>query len=536
MQEALSSADPTQSRDDYAIRVAPCGARLRVDFNGTQIADSNRALIVHETRLPPAYYFPPEDIRMDLLTKTDFHTHCPFKGNANYWTLAVEGHVAENAAWSYEAPYREAAAIRGHLSFYRNKITAFHDGNEDVPPRPENVDGMHGNLLANWLLKDAWKAATSADLVEQFFNFLRDSGHPIARGTVICPTLHPQIFATVFVWRADAPGIRAIHEPHDILHQPKFADSPFAPIIKGSGGVRRRLEDKDVALDFPVLRDLHEEGATDYVAMPFRFSDGQINVMSLTSFGKGGFGTSHLGKIYEVLPMLGRMLEVHEQRRTATALLEIYLGQGTGKRVLDGQVKHGDGEQIHAVIWFCDFRDSTPLSVSMGRQAYLRHLNRFFYCMAGAVLEAGGEVLRYIGDAVLAIFPIVDPAGDARKTATSASEACDHAIHAARIAAARVAAVIAEHPGLPPIRYGIGLHLGTVTYGNIGIPQRLEFTVIGAAANEAARIESMTKELATPLLISASFAASYTGRLASAGRHKLKGLEGEHELFALPKG
>jgi class 3 adenylate cyclase len=478
--------------------------------------------VVHETRLPPAYYFPAEDVRMDLLAKTAFSTHCPFKGNASYWTLKVGDRIAENAAWAYEEPYREAAPIRGYLSFYRSKVSALYE--DDVVVESLPVEGAHGNPLANWLLKDAWKAGSSAELAEQFLRFLRDAGYPVDRCTVIMPTLHPQIFATVLVWRADTPGIRTVYEPHDILEQPKFADSPFAPIIRGAGGVRRRLEEHDCRLDFPVVRDLHKEGATDYVAMPFRFSDGQINVMSMTSFAKGGFSTAHLGEIYEVLPMLGRMFEVHAQRRTATALLETYLGRHTGERVLKGLVKHGDGEHIHAVIWFCDFRDSTPLSRSMGRKAYLRHLNRFFFCMAGAVLEAGGEVLRYIGDAVLAIFPI----------SNDESEACERAVRAARIAAKRIETSNSQRPDLPPLRYGIGLHLGTVTYGNIGIPERLEFTVIGAAANEAARVESMTKEVQKPLLTSAAFAAAYRGKLLSAGKHQLKGLEGEHELFTLP--
>ena len=308
--------------------------------------------------------------------------------------------------------------------------------------------------------------------------------------------------------------------------QPKFEDSPFAPIIRGGAdGVRRRIEDPACPLDFPVVRDLHAEGATDYVAMPFRFSDGQVNVMSMTSFARGGFGAGHLGEIFEVLPVLGRMFEVHAQRRTATALLETYLGRHTGERVLKGLVKHGDGEQIHAVIWFCDFRDSTPLSKSLGRRAYLRQLNRFFYCMAGAVLEAKGEVLRYIGDAVLAIFPIED----------SPARACERALNGARIAAERVREINKANPDKAPLRYGIGLHIGNVTYGNIGVPERLEFTVIGAAANEAARVESMTKELQKPVLTSAAFAAAYGGRLFSAGKHRLKGLEGEHELFAVPE-
>lgn len=520
---------------DYEIRFVRSAKRVRVEFNGATIADSQRALVVHETRLLPAYYFPAGDVRMDLLEKTDFHTHCPFKGNASYWSLKVDGQLAENAAWAYEDPYQDAREIRGYLSFYRSKISALYEGDDAVPLAVADLEAMHGNPLANWLLKEAWKASSSAELAEQFLGFLRGAGYPVARSTVIIPTLHPQIFATVLVWRDDTPGVRVIFEPHDILQQPKFADSPFAPIIRGAGGVRRRLEDPAVTLDFPVVRDLKQEGATDYVAMPFRFSDGQINVVSMTSFAGGGFSTAHLGQIYEVLPTLGRMFEVHAQRRTATALLETYLGQRTGRRVLDGLVRQGDGEHIHAVIWFCDFRDSTPLAASMGRKAYLRHLNRFFYCMAGAVLESGGEVLRYIGDAVLAIFPIAQSAGEARRTATGAPQACERAISAAQLAARRVNTTNAERPELPPMRFGIGLHLGTVTYGNIGIPQRLEFTVIGSAANEAARIESMTKELRQPVLTSASFAEHYPGKLISVGRHPLKGLEGARELFTLPE-
>jgi class 3 adenylate cyclase/uncharacterized protein (DUF427 family) len=506
-------------RADYELRFDRPGQRVRVEFNGAVVADSQRVLVLRETRLPPAHYFPLDDVNMALLTKTAHSTHCPFKGNASYWTLKVGDQAVENAAWSYEAPYRDAEPLRGYVSFYPNKVSM-------IGGAVEASAESDANPLATWLLREAWKATSSAELAESFLKFLRQAGFPIDRSTIIMPTLHAQIFATVLVWRADTAGIRTVHEPHDILLQPKFADSPFSPIIRGGAdGVRRRLEDPGCALDFPVVRDLHAEGATDYVAMPFRFSDGQVNVMSMTSFAPGGLSTAHLGQIYEVLPLLGRMFEVHAQRRTATALLETYLGRHTGERVLRGLVKHGDGEHIHAVIWFCDFRDSTPLSKSLGRRAYLRQLNRFFYCMAGAVLEAKGEVLRYIGDAVLAIFPIEeDPAA-----------ACERALHGARIAAKRIDEVNAANPDKAPLRYGIGLHVGNVTYGNIGVPERLEFTVIGAAANEAARVESMTKELKKPVLTSAAFARSYGGTLVSVGKHALKGLEGEHELFTLPE-
>jgi class 3 adenylate cyclase/uncharacterized protein (DUF427 family) len=509
---------------DYELRFEPCPKRVRVEVEGVCIAESSRAIVLHETRLPAAYYIPPGDVRMDLLEKTAHRTHCPFKGDASYWSLKLAERAIENIAWAYEEPFPDAEPIRGLLSFYRGKVSALYEGEEKIPFVAAPGTGALANPLAHWLLKEAWKATTMPDLAEQFFAFLRGAGWPLARSTVIVPTLHPQVFATVLVWRADTPGVRVVYEPHDILTQPRFADSPFAPIIRGAPGVRRRLEDPGEKLDFPIVRELRAEGATDYVAMPFRFSDGQVNVMSMTSFTPGGFSAAQLGQLFEVMPMLGRALEVHALRRVATALLETYLGRHTGERVLDGQVKLGDGEHIHAVIWFCDLRDSTSISERMEREAYLAHLNRFLYCMAGAVLDSGGEVLRYIGDAALAIFPI---AGGAR-------EACERAVAAAKLAGERIRAVNAQNPGAPPLRYGIGLHLGTVTYGNIGIPQRLEFTVIGPAANEAARVESMTKDLGRAVLASGAFAAAYGGALVSLGRHRLKGVKEEHELFTLP--
>jgi class 3 adenylate cyclase/uncharacterized protein (DUF427 family) len=522
----------TAANTDYHIRLEPCRKRLRVEFNGAWVADSTRALIMHETRSPPAYYVPFADVRTDLLEKTALTTHCPFKGDASYWTLIVDGVAAENAAWAYENPLEDGKAIKGYLSFYASKVSAIYEGEEEVPFLEENVGSAHANPVAGWLLREACKS-TSADLLASgFCQCLLRHGVPIARMTVIMPTLHPQVFAMVLVWRSDTQEVRTFFEPHDILHQPRFAASPFAPIMRGAGGVRRRLEGDDVKLDFPVLRELHAEGATDYVAMPFRFSDGQINVMSMTSFDKGGFTTAHLGNVYEVLPALGRLFEVYARRRIAMGLLDTYLGPHTGQLVLDGQIKLGDGKLIPAVIWFSDLRDSTKLAGSMSTSAYLAYLNRYFEAMAGAILDNGGEILSYIGDAVMAIFPI----GEARNPSAAgaaAMEPCGRAIMAARQAAQRIKATNEANPQQQPIRYGIGLHVGDVTYGNIGVPGRLQFTVIGPAANEASRIEGMTKELDEPVVISSQFAANYDGELVSKGCHSLKGVAATHELFAL---
>jgi len=196
--------------------------------------------------------------------------------------------------------------------------------------------------------------------------------------------------------------------------------------------------------------------------------------------------------------------------------------------VLEGEIKHGDGQLIHAVIWFCDLRDSTALAGRMDHASYLMNLNRFFAAMAGAILENGGEILSYIGDAVLAIFPIAasDPGIDSRR-------ACERALAAARIAGERIDDANRQRPDLPALHYGVGLHVGDVTYGNIGIPERLQFTVIGSAANEASRIEGMTKILGLPVVVSAKFAERYGGTLVSKGMFELKGISGTHELFAL---
>ena len=515
----------------YEIRFEKSPRRAWVEFNCEAVADSSRALVLHETRHAPVVYFPREDVRLELFQRTANTTHCPFKGDASYWTLKVGGAVSENAAWSYEDPYDDATAIREYLAFYPNRVGAIYDG-EDEAPHVEAA-AVHVASISGWLLAEAWKAAGEEELMDRFCRCLQDAAVPISRMTIIIPALHPQVFATVLVWRHDS-GAKTIHEPHDILHTPRFKDSPFALILRGAGGVRRRLERPDVKLDFPVVRDLKAENATDYVAMPFRFSDGQMNVMSMTSFAPGGFSTDHLGRVFEVLPALARHFEVFAQRRTAMTLLKTYLGHHTGDRVLAGQVKHGDGEHIHSVIWFSDLRGSTMLSKSMPKDDYLVMLNRYFDCLAGAVIKQGGEVLRFIGDAVLAIFPIAGASAGHWTSAADPAEACRRAIEAAKLACQRVDETNRAHPGETPIRFGIGLHLGEVTYGNIGVRERLEFTVIGGSANEAARVESMCKTLGKAVIVSSAFAAAYEGGLASLGRHELKDVEGSQELFTLP--
>ena len=223
-------------------------------------------------------------------------------------------------------------------------------------------------------------------------------------------------------------------------------------------------------------------------------------------------------------------LQVSEELREAASLLDTYLGSHAGGRVLNGLIRRGDGQDIRAVIWFCDLRESTPLAQAMSKEEFLGCLNDFFDCVAGPVLDHGGQVLRFIGDAALAIFPIENELDDA-----GLLESCKRAIAAAHEASSRMESYNAKRvsESAQELGYGIGLHVGDVTYGNIGTGNRLEFTVIGEAANLAARIESQCKLLGESVLLSTNFANCYPDCAVSLGKHQLQGIDEPHEIFTL---
>ncbi|NQW02054.1 MAG: DUF427 domain-containing protein [Rhodospirillales bacterium] len=496
-------------RPDYQVTIAPSGRRVRAVFNGEVIADSTAALVLQETRHAPTYYFPRKDVRMDLLTPTDHLTHCPFKGNASYWSIEVGGKKEENVVWSYEEPYKEAPDIAGYLAFYWDKMEAWYEDDTLVHTQLRTGKSASANPLVDWLLSEAWDATTSRELTKRLAGRMNECGMEILRLNLVIQTLHPLLAAIAYRWSRAEPEVSKLEASHDTLISDQFRNSPLAPIFEGSGGVRRWIDARSAA-EYPILDELKAEGATDYVAMPMRFSDGQINAITIATDAAGGFSTENLGYVHEILPMLSRLFEVHAKQRSAATLMRTFMGKHTGERVLNGQIRRGDGEDVNAVIWFSDLRNSTPLAESMSRADFLIYLNRFFDGMAGAVVDNGGEILRFIGDAVLAIFPIAGDGSCSREARAEIGLACERAVTAAMAATAAIAQtnIAQASRGEPEIRFGIGIHIGDLTYGNIGIPERLEFTVIGAAANEAARIEAMTKELQIPVLISDTFASS----------------------------
>jgi adenylate cyclase len=376
--------------------------------------------------------------------------------------------------------------------------------------------------VVDWLDRGAPPAKLPQDVLLQLCRRLVDSGIALYRAAVFVRTLHPNVAGRAFYWRADTDAVEVDEAEHAFMQTEDHLGSPLPVIVSSRAEIRRRIADPDCPMDYPVLADLRSQGATDYLAVPLEFLNGEVHVASFSTRRPGGFTDGEIAALRRVLPPLTRVAEIYALSRKAGNILEAYLGRAAGAKVLAGQIRRGDSEELHAVIWFCDLRDSTPLADSMSRTAFLDLLNQYFECVLGPVLERGGEVLRFIGDAALAIFPIQD----------SVQDACLQAVEAAKAALARMQAL--NEARQPPLRFGIGLHLGSVLYGNIGTPTRIEFTVIGAAANEAARIESLCKSLDTSLLLSEQVVRHLPGSWKPLGRHALRGVGEPVALFTLP--
>jgi adenylate cyclase len=403
-----------------------------------------------------------------------------------------------------------------------------------------STNGTLINEIADWLIEQALGKVDLQVMSEQFYNRVYAAGIPISRGHISFDTLHPLFAAVSMEWKPGR-GIETNYRPHiSAKTTDAWKDSPFYALIENNlTFLRRHLVGEEAVIDFPILEGFIEQGGTDYLAFMIPFgntrADGGIIGSWLTN-RPGGFSDREIACLLRIQKRLGVAYKIGIREQISENIATTYLGRSAGRMVLNGNIKRGDGEDIFAVIWFCDLRNSVKLANTLPRGEFLILLNGFLECMAGAVLDNGGEVLRFIGDAALAIFPIKGTAeGDCLSSGVhcQAPEACENALQAAQSAAVRVADLNQQRKkdGKAVLDYGIGLHIGDVMYGNIGSPERLEFTVIGSAANMAARIESQCKPLKKKLLISSDFAKIHPGKLQSIGLHHLAGIDGDQELF-----
>jgi adenylate cyclase len=387
-------------------------------------------------------------------------------------------------------------------------------------------DVVRFDAIRRWILEEGRLNPSTAEFLEELGQVLIDNGIPLLRATLHTRTLHPQVLATIWLWRRGERGTQLDRE-HGVEITAAFLESPIRVIYEGAGAVRSRLEGREEDLDFPVLQEVKALGATDYVALPVRFMGGVTAAATFATDRPGGFSTAHLAALDRLMPYLAMILETQTKSRVLTTLLDTYLGHHAGRRVLAGTIRRGDAHPIHAVLWYCDLRGSTELAQQLEPALLIETLNAFFSAMGGPVEDAGGDILKFIGDAMLAIFPIEELEYchvKAKRALTAAAEA------QARLAALNEAR---REAGQQPLACGIALHVGDVFFGNIGAPARLDFTVIGQAVNCAARIERLCKELNEPLLISGDLARHLDGPLHSRGAHMLQGISDPVEVFAL---
>ena len=509
----------------YRIAVEAVAGRVRASIDDLVVADSDGVKLMRETYERPRCYFPKSDVAEGLLAPSPFRTFCPFKGTAHHWHLTLPGRTIENGAWSYEAPMTEAVEVGGYIAFYPHAVSE--QAADGLLPEAAR-EQVAGSPLIDWLLREAWLCRSVVELTDQFGQRLLVVGVPLWRLNVNLWALHPELAGQRLTWTREGDGVVESDTPHGILQHPNYLNSPVRHVSEGLGGIRQRLDVDDPEFQFPIMDELRAGGGTDYVAMPLPFSDGQFQTMSMATDHRDGFSTAQLGQIFECVISLGRFYEVLTLRRNATVLFDTYLGRRIGRQVLGGLTRRGDGEEIRAAILYCDLRNSTALAASLSRDSYMTVLNDFFDRAVAPVLDGGGEVLKFIGDAVLAVFPLEGDAGE--------EAAMTHACTAARTAAQEIVDRIAAVParaGCPAIQCAIGLHVGDLMYGNVGAPNRLDFTVIGTAANVAARLSGHCKTLEQSLLLSADIAGYVPDGLRSLGGQELHNVADALEVFVV---
>jgi adenylate cyclase len=385
-----------------------------------------------------------------------------------------------------------------------------------------------GGAVERWLLAEGRWIERLAPMFDELCWRLVGDGVPLWRATLNLETLHPQILGVMCRWWRDRGVTEEISYAHDIADSEAYRTSPIYLVAEHGETVRRRIDPTANDQEFPILAELGAMGATDYIACPLPISNRERYPSSWATDAVGGFTDDQLARLAALMPALSTVIEAKATRRMATDLMQTYLGPHVGERVLSGQVRRGQGQRMFAVIWYSDLRQSTALADQLPDDTFFQLLNDYFDCTAGAVLEHGGEVLRFVGDAVLAVFEINEPE-------TSIAAACNRAYQAARSALAARTELdrVRQARGEPIIEFGIGLHYGEVMYGNIGVPTRLEFSVIGSAANEVSRIEDLCKRIGQPLLVSKRFAREVEAPWISMGTYDLRGISQLAEIFAL---
>jgi adenylate cyclase len=386
------------------------------------------------------------------------------------------------------------------------------------------MDATEIQKITGWLIDGARSASSPSRMMAETCERLVEAGLPLWRVGVFVRTLHPDVFGHSFVWRPGAEVVVTTAD-FDIQDSPEFKSSPLAILYGRGQEVRYRLDDP-ASRGFPFFDDMRGEGVTDYIALPLVFTQGSFHASSWTTKQPGGFTDEQLDGLRSLVKPLARVIEIVDLRRTASILLDTYVGNRAGARILGGQIRRGHTDTMHAAIWLSDLRGFTALSDRVPAETVVDILNRYFDCQVSAIRAHGGEVLKFMGDGLLAVFPIAEGDGDIQ-------EVCARVLDAARESRASVDAM--HYPigdAVERFRFAVALHVGPILYGNIGGGNRLDFTCIGPAVNLAARLEKIAARLHRTIVASEGF-ARIGGAWSDLGEFPIAGFSKAERVYGL---
>lgn len=397
----------------------------------------------------------------------------------------------------------------------------------DAETKPQReMKSWRADTLALWLMTKLHSPNAELDFFSELCTRLNGEGFEVSRAFCGLLSLHPLFVSRNLIWTPEQGAEVKVRE-HGVVNTDFYYRSPVYLIHRGAEEVRQRLDVDESDLEFDIWKEARSAGMTDYVALPLRHSTGEVNVLSFSTRRPTGFGEAEIERMKDLLPLIAIRLELMNSYYATTSLLTTYLGEAAARRVLAGTIHRAEGESLQAAIYFCDLRGFTRLSDRLEGEEIIELLDDYFDCMIDPIRAAGGEVLKFIGDGMLAIFPMDE---------NSCRPACEAALNAAEEGIANLDRlnIAREETGQPPLRAGVGLHAGEVIFGNIGSADRLDFTVIGRAVNEVSRVEALTRTLGPSILLTAEFARLYGNgrRLRSMGPQNLSGVSEPAEIFA----
>ncbi|MEP1209341.1 MAG: adenylate/guanylate cyclase domain-containing protein [Rhizobiaceae bacterium] len=391
--------------------------------------------------------------------------------------------------------------------------------------------------ITNWLVINALTEQPIKETIQAFAERLLDCGIPVDR--INCSTFqrHQIMGAVDTTWEIDIGISDTEFVPKSVIINSKHNTTPAGHLARGASDFERYdLQNSETRAKFQIFGELNARGFSDYLLIRQSYgrywesrktatnSEGVYG--SFATKNGSGFSDDHIHQIKSLWPAFSLFLKTATEQMLSAQLLEAYVGRIPARNIISGMIERGDGNRVSCVLWYSDLRDSTRLSTSLPTEEYLELLNNYFDCTAGSVIENGGEVLKFIGDGVMAIFPLDEH--DEKMAFSSALFAARQALVKADHLHSKIGSSSAED-----LVFGIGLHAGDVTLGNVGTAGRLDMTVIGASANQVTRIEALTKSLALSVLASPQFFQSSPEGLTSIGRYPVPDLGGMTEIYSL---